>query len=87
MNVAFIILWLIIGSIFLIRVFLLNKAKGIFMNKNHDYNFFSTNIILGNIPKLPMKLSKVQSIRKQYYNLSIILYVLLFINFILLVVE
>ena len=87
MNVAFFILWLSIGLIFFIRVYLLKKIKAILMKKDIDFNFFSTNIILGNIPELSIQISIVQLHRKLYNNLTIVLYVLLFVNFILLLIE
>jgi undecaprenyl pyrophosphate phosphatase UppP len=87
MNVAFFILWLSIGLIFLIRVYFLKKIKDILMNKNIDYNFYSTNIIIGNIPKLSIQISNVQLYRKLYNNLTIVLYVLLFVNIVLLAIE
>ena len=87
MNEAFFILWLSIGLLLLIRIYLLKKIKAILMNKNLGFNFFSTNIILGNVPKLSLQVGNIQLYRKLYNNLTIVLYVLLFVNFILLVIE
>ena len=87
MDVAFLILWLSIGSTFLIRIYLLIKIKSLLMNKNIDFNFYSTSIIIGNIPKLPLQTSNLQLLKKLYNNLTIVLYVLVFVNFILLATE
>lgn len=87
MNEAFLILWLSIFSTFLIRIYLLIKIKAILMNKNISFNFYSTSIIIGNIPKLPIENSNAQLLKKLYNNLTIVLYVLLFVNFLLLVME
>ena len=84
---AFFILWLSIGSILFIRIYLLIKIKAILMNNNIDFNFYSTSIIIGNIPKLPLQNSNLQLLKKIYNDLTIVLYVLGFVNFILLGIE
>ena len=87
MNMAFFLLWLSIGLLFLIRVYFLKKIKKIMVDRDVGFNLFSTSIILGNIPKLSIKISNVQLHRKLYNNLTIVLYVLLFVNFVLLAIE
>jgi len=87
MDAAFFILWSSIGLLFLIRVYLLKNIKAILLKKHLDFTFFSLNIFLGNIPKLSVQIGNVQLHRKLYNNLTIVLYVLLFVNFILLVIE
>ena len=65
----------------------INKDQVYFDKKNIDFNFYSTSIIIGKIPKLPMQNSNVQLLKKLYNNLTIVLYVLAFVNFILLGTE
>ena len=84
---AFFILWLSIGATFFIRIYLLIKINTILMKKDIDFNFYSTSIIVGIIPKLPMQISNLQLLKKLYNNLTIVLYVLAFVNFILLGTE
>jgi hypothetical protein len=87
MNEAFFILWLSVGLLFLIRVFLLKKINTILINKNIDLNLYKTSVIIGNIPKIPTQNNNAQLFKRIYNNLTIILYVFVFVNFILLAIE
>ncbi len=87
MDTAFVILWISIISVFLLRIYLLSKINVILKRNNIDFNFYSTIIIMGNIPKLPLQSSKVELFKKIYNNLTIVFYVFAFVNFILLAFE
>ncbi len=87
MNIAFAILWISIMLVFLLRIYLIIKIKAILMKNNIKFDFYSTSIFIGNIPKLPIESANIQLLKKIYNNLTIVLYGYLFVNFILLIIE
>jgi len=90
MNEPFAILWSSIILIIIIRIYLWMKIKNNLNKEDDGYQFFSTissNIILGVIPQI-QNISEINKLYRDIFNkLTIVLYISLFANFILLFID